>query len=159
MAAVGRAPPQGADHVSTTPAGGVRAAAWWFDEQGERVNDPALAARGEIHEYDAADRVINRTYVEPSDGLPGEPMSATYDEAVHPDNADLLKAGTWDVRNPDQTPVTTLEQLLASQGWSDLPLRTQRHNVAAFTAWPVWVPAPAELREEVDEWLVSTRQE
>lgn len=68
-------------------------------------------------------------------------------------NEDWLKPGTWDVRNPDGSEVTTADDLL-----SQLDLATGATDVErlrAVTRLPAWEAAPPELRASVDDYLTG----
>ena len=65
------------------------------------------------------------------------------------DDQDWIKATTWDVRNHDNTLVTTLDQLCFGHP-----------SVQRIEAWQnrtAWNAAPAELKAEADEWLEANR--
>jgi hypothetical protein len=135
-------------------------AAIWFDGDG-RPCGPGDAVTGEIEDDDGL-----RTYVDLRPEMPEEhddraPFAAMSGggegESVHPENADAIKGGTWDVRGLDQEPVETLFGLLAALGWAALPLAEARSNVCGLLELPSWDPAPQALKEEVYAWLVATR--
>jgi hypothetical protein len=62
---------------------------------------------------------------------------------------DWTKVSSWDVRNPNGTLVTTLEDLVhALPGtWPD-PYPALKH----FTTLPAWEAAPQELKAEFDTY-------
>lgn len=76
---------------------------------------------------------------------------STYDDATL--NEDWLRVGTWDVRNPDGSEVTTAQDLLAQL---DLATGvTDVERLRAVTQLPAWEAAPAELRASVNDYLTG----
>jgi hypothetical protein len=58
---------------------------------------------------------------------------------------DWLKTRYWDVRNPDGTQVTTLDQLCYGT--------VTRESVQEWIALPAWRAAPEELKAEAAAYL------
>jgi hypothetical protein len=142
----------------TTPIGGTDTVSYWFDGEGNPC-EPEVAVSGEIVELDGNGMVLRRTYMDRDPELVGEVVvHSREDEALNPFNQDFTKS-TWDVRNHDQSLVTTLEQLLPALGVGRAPLREQRETVGNFLSWPSATGAPAELIAECHAWLLRTRQE
>lgn len=144
----------------TTPLGGARHEAFWVNAAGEPYA-PEDAVAGEIREFDKDGLELGRTYFDRTFD------TETVDHEGDPDyeagwvyNNDWIKAGTWDLWVSDWSKtIDTLAELLDGQGWSQLPLREQRKQVAAMMALPVWIPAPEQLKTEVLAWLGATVQE
>lgn len=144
----------------TTPLGKTFHA-FWFDSEGNPC-EAGLAVTGEVTEYDEDGVLMRRTYVdrrfdpEATVGSESDPEN----EAVYPENADLLKMGTWDIWVPGWTKlVDTLQELLVALDAESAGVREQRDAVSSLMALPAWVPAPQQLKDEVLAWLVATIQE
>lgn len=140
-----------------TPAGGVRSEAYLFAADGTAVDEPAAAAMAEVVEYAENGDPIARTYAR----LDGQRAPELADDGEGEDEiADAPKAATWDLTVMEDgriVPVTTLAQLteVMIPGPASLPER--REIIASMLVLPMWEAAPAELRAEVNAWLVDTR--
>ncbi len=146
----------------TTPLGGKSYHAFWQDSDGNDC-EAADAVTGEITEYDEDGVLLGRTYVdtrhdpEAIASREGDPE----DQSTYPENADLLKMGTWDIRRwwSDWEPIDTLPDLLRALDASNADIRAQRDAVGSLMALPAWHPAPETLKAEVRAWLARTVQE
>lgn len=133
---------------------------YWFDAD-SRPCTVGEAVTGEIVEL-VGGFEVKRTYVDLRETTKSLEVPALVSDA-DPENQDALKNASWDLWSLEDdgqlVPVTTLEQLLRTWGIDGLPLPQQRTFVANMMGLPMWVPAPAELRAEVNDWLLETRQE
>lgn len=126
----------------------------WLDEEGFRIDDPQLAVRGIIIET-MPDGTQTRTYMDRSahgdDDTPFIGAGAAGDEPWN--GGDLLKAGTWDLRNPDHSLVSSLDDLLLALHVLGSERDVQEEAVRALMVLPSWQPAPESLKARVRLWL------
>jgi hypothetical protein len=61
------------------------------------------------------------------------------------DNEDWIKFNSWDVRNPDHTLVTTLDQLCYGQ--------PSVQRIQHWQSLTVWNAAPDSLKAEAEKYL------
>lgn len=149
-----------------TPLGGTRSTGVFFAADGTEVDDPAIAVRGEITEYDDNDVELGRTYFDrdprQDGGIDLTPPQHDASGNMPEEGSDFTKA-TWDIWHVEDgiwhRPVETRAELLRALGWAGAPEREQFENLCNLLSLPAWDAAPAKLRDEVYSWLESHRQE
>ena len=68
------------------------------------------------------------------------------------DNEDWPKYSTWDLYR-GSTLITTVEDLLWALQLSNAPLADQKAELIKFLELPAWMPAPEQLKREVNSFL------
>lgn len=107
----------------------------------------------EITEWMNDGTVVARTYSgDIAEGLTDRSSLSAVEQGQDndPELSDQIKL-TWDIRGPDFKPVQSLGALLVALGLNwDLK---GREAIANMTVLPVWVTAPQQIKDEVDNWL------
>lgn len=133
----------------------VKTTAYWFDAEGNRVEDPADAVTGEIVDRDEDEGFEQRTYFDRS-GEGDRPIDEVFSFDLDMTSQDGPKK-TWDIRHPGtQELVSDLATLRLALG-AGLPQAEWRSKLANMLQLPVWDSAPDELKREAYAWLVETR--
>lgn len=79
-------------------------------------------------------------------------MSEPYEASDDP-GWDFMRANSWDLYDGEGRPLTDLTELLVLIGAGTLPPDQQRAMLARWTRSAAYVPAPAELKAAIAEYL------